>query len=164
MRRRLFASEAVLVEKRPQYGRMLVLSKGLFQAGTWPRLSSAQETKVHHAYMGLLRAVSGDTVNGVSLQHASDAVVISKLDTLAPLVFLRLLRALTFARVVCHAPPVLLQWLSLEAKLPHGWLAVTFVGLTWIATVSETLAALRGASLAQWASFSAMGVALRVGL
>ena len=164
MMRRLFANEAVPVEKRLQYGRLLVLSKGLLQAGTWPRLSSAQETKVHHAYMGLLRAVSGGTVNGVSLEHTTDAVVISKLDTLAPLVFLRPLRALTFARVVCHAPPVLLQWLSIEAKLPHGWLDVTFVGLTWIATVSEALAAMRGASLAQWACFSAMVVAMRVGL
>ncbi len=43
MRRRLFASEAMPAQKRLQHGRMLVLSKGLFQVGAWPRLSTAQE-------------------------------------------------------------------------------------------------------------------------
>ena len=111
---------------------------------------------VHHAYMGLLRAASGDTIVSKEAPHASDADVIDKLSTMAPLVFIRMLRALTFARVVCRAPLALIQWLSLEAKLRHGWLAVTFDGLEWLASVSETLASLREASLAQWSTFSAM--------
>ena len=162
-RRRLFANEAIPVQKRLQHGRMLALSKGLFQAGAWPRLSTAQEMKVYNAYMGLLRAVSGDTIVSAAAPHASDADVIDKLSTMAPLVFIRMLRALPFARVVCHAPPVLLQWLSLEAKLRHGWLAVTFDGLKWLASASETLASLREASLAQWSTFSAMVELKRVG-
>ena len=105
--------------------------------------------KVHHAYMGLLRAVPGDTIASTEAPHASDADVIDKLSTMAPLVFIRTLLALAFARVFCPAPPVLLQWLSLEAKLRHGWLAVTFDGLKWLASVSETLASLREASSAQ---------------
>ena len=87
--------------------------------------------KVHHACIGLLRAVSGDTFVSTDAPHASDADVIDKLCTMAPLVFIRMLRALTFARVVCCAPPVLLPWLSLEANLRHGWLAVTIDVLRW---------------------------------
>ena len=105
---------------------------------------------MHYAYMGLLRAVSGDTIASTEAPHASEADVIDKLSTMAPLVFIWMLRALTFARVVCPAPPALLPWLLLEAKPRHGWLAVTFDGFIWLASVSETLASLREASLAQW--------------
>jgi hypothetical protein len=42
---------------------------------------------------------------------------------------------------------------SLTANLRHGWLAVTLDGLQWLASVSETLPALRGASLGEWAAY-----------
>jgi hypothetical protein len=76
--------------------------------------------------MGMLRAVSGDTIASTDGQHFSDTEVTDKLETVAPLVFIRLLRALLFARVMRCAPVVLLQWLhSLPISATDGSLLLS---------------------------------------
>ena len=98
-----------------------LLSKGLFDGGTWKTIKKSSLDKNNKCVMKYYRVISGDN-NIKNDNKTSDACVLAKLNVLSPLMHLRLERLRIFLRVIDASNAFVLQILSLTIDVKDSWL------------------------------------------
>ena len=164
VRRKIVKAKNVPVAKKVVVARSYLLSKALYNAGTWSDLKTGEARTVHAGtmmvYRGLIRQDEGK-----SGQHRmTDQQVIDEIDTFSPLNLVALEKISTFIRIVRKQPPQLMlalahgHYMQSDGRAhpkANGWLASVERTLNKIADHSDKLAELRGSTIAQWFAFIA---------
>ena len=98
--------------------RALLLSKGLFSAGTWPTLNASEHKKLHQA---LMKVFGGCIVPGWHNKMYSFTAAHREHQIAAPIHLVRQLRLGLFRRVCERAPDDLLPLLVSGCKAKRSW-------------------------------------------
>ena len=126
----------------------LLLSKGLHHAGTWHSLAKGELAKVHTAIMKIYRSLIG--ANRPGCEHLTDQQVLDKVDVIAPLTYVMILRISLFIKIVRTAAPPMLLVLSAAFNAKHSWLKTVLATLHKLAEKAELLTELRDKPIMDW--------------
>ena len=146
LRKRVLANPAVPLSDRARIAQVAVLSRLLFQVGSWPKLTGSLARRFHTAVMRVYRAVAG--VNHES--GMTDAAVIEQLGAIAPLVVIRLARVTLAVRVASRAPAALQALLCQARPCPRSWLRALEEDLVWFAGLGGDDQRLRAQAFPLW--------------
>ena len=146
LRRRVLANPAVPLRDRARIAQVAVLSRLLFQIGSWPKLTGSLARRFHSAVMRVYRAAAG--VNYES--GLTDAAVIEQLEAIPPLVVLRLARVTLAVRVASLAPAAVQALLCQARPCPRSWLRALEEDLVWFAGLGVDDQKLRAQALPLW--------------
>jgi hypothetical protein len=106
-----------------------ILSKGLFQCGSWDTLPPKIFRKFHHAIMSCYRSLD-KTVDIDNLDKDDD--VIFKFGLIAPMTYLRYSRLCLFLRVIKKAPEFLIKLCLASSTLAGGWCDALMSDFRWL--------------------------------
>ena len=113
LRHGFFRSASAAPECKLQVAKAVLLSKGLFNAGTWPALHACEMKRVHSAVMDVYgHALGFGTEAGRRLSHAR---LLEDYRLLAPAILVLFLRVCLFLRIATKGPRLLLPLLGLVA-------------------------------------------------
>ena len=150
-RRRVLANPDVPLPKRLALARVVLMSRGLFQSGTWSVLDGHPYRKMHHAVMSVYRALTNQYWNGNTSKLASDNEVLLQLGAPSLGMLIKVARLQLFARIVRKLPSALLCALCAAMPLKSSWLSSIQIDLKWLATVSSCVRV--DSTLADWSAF-----------
>jgi hypothetical protein len=137
---------AISVDKRLLLAQSVLMSKGLFQAGTWPSLYTAELARVHKSIMKIYSSIFG-AGNQERISHAT----ISKNESfVAPAIIISFLRISLFIRVCMKAPPQFLNMLSCAMGGSRSWLHSVANDLKYMVAHSSSFAAYSASILPDW--------------
>eukprot|EP00973_Karenia_brevis_P069598 9677735-Karenia_brevis.AAC.1 len=107
-----------------------LFSKGFFHSGVWPKLSSRNLTKLHHAVMLIYRRIAGAPFD---IEHIlTDDDVIAEFGVLHPTVMIRWSRLLFFGRLVTKAPPFMFAIMEECCAQSTSWINALRNDLAWL--------------------------------
>ena len=111
-----------------------VLSKGLFQAGTWPALPILQYKRIHAGILKMYRDITRQYVcTSFDIGSIfSDSDLIYEYGFMCPMTMLRFSRMSLYSRLVAKQPPVLLELVRALASSPKTWAASVVDDLKWL--------------------------------
>ena len=143
-----FCRPGVGLEPKLLIFRSVLLSKGLFQAGTWPLLYTGEFIRIHKQIM---RIYSSIVDAGVPVtQRRSHEEVLGVQGVVAPFVLLVVLRVSVLIRTVVKAPPIILVSL-LESRGGHrAWIDAVELDLKFLASHSSAFAKIGKSNIAEW--------------
>lgn len=148
IRGKLFRNPHIENKNRLLVIQVYLISKGFFQAGTWGSLKVREAATVHASLMRIYRAVLGcDKPKG---ERVNDSEVIRRLETLAPLSIVVMLRVALLFRIVKKEIGPLLTVVSLSFNNKDSWVQSVYRDLYDLASVSEKLSELRDAPFRTW--------------
>ena len=150
-RRRLLAQDGVPVEKRLTLAKAVLMSRGLYQAGTWAVLDGHPFRKLHHAVMSVYRALSSSYWRGNAVSLPSDDEVLRNLGAPSLGMLIKVARLQLFGRIAIKMPSTLLLALCCAMPLKTSWLSVVRFDLSWLASVSSEIRS--DSSLSDWSAF-----------
>ena len=156
-----FSSDFISTKTKGNLLQALLLSRILFNAGTWPLLTSAEHTRIHTAILRHTRSIArsearrkaedsdvathlpvepgpgcekvGGGWGGGDKNWLSDQQVYQLTGTCAPFIDLVRLRILLWIRVLASAPMALRVALSAAAPAKRSWIAAVRENITWLA-------------------------------
>jgi len=111
-----------------------IISKGLFQAGTWPALPPLQYKRLHTCILQLYRDITGQYMrNSHDIGNIfNNADLIFEYGLMCPMTMLRFFRMSLFARLVRKQPPHLLALVRELALKPKTWASSVLDDLRWL--------------------------------
>ena len=130
--------------------RALLLSKGLFSAGTWPTLNASEHRKLHQAIM---KVFGGCIVSGWHSKMYSFSVAHQEHHLAAPIHLARQLRLGLFRRVCERAPEDLLPLLVSGSKAKRSWFSAVVDDLRLFARHFQPMAHFLEASVPEIIAF-----------
>ena len=146
LRGRVFRSPSLEPARKICIALGLVLSRGLFQAASWPRLSVSQHRRFHAAIIALYRAALQQKEAGP--QELTDVQFIAHFALVPPMVLLRMLRVQLAIRMACRSPPIVWAMVAAAGSARQSWWAALEEDIAWFAQWTE-LRRWRGASVEQ---------------
>ena len=111
-----------------------ILSKGLFQSGSWPQLHAVQYKRVHSCIMKLYREVTQQYFRQ-DMDHRSlfsDNDIIYEHGLICPMTLLRFFRLSLFSRVMFKQPPYIMSLIRELCKSPKTWAYGLVDDLRWL--------------------------------
>jgi len=108
----------------------LMLSRGLFQAGTWPKLAAAEVKKVHSSVMSVYRNLNRDQY---SCEYESDSSLLSRMGLVAPRNLVRMQRILLLCQLARKPAMPVLAVLAAASRHPSSWVHTVTEDLNWFA-------------------------------
>lgn len=142
----VFANDAIPKKAKAHILQACLLSRVLYNAGTWPVLASAEYARLHTSILRPTRRIAAsvervavatlpplDTEELGAHTWLSDQQVYSLTDTCAPYVMLVRLRVMLLLRVLVHAPVQLRCLLAAAAQAPRSWMKAIAADLQWLA-------------------------------
>ena len=136
----------VSVEKRLQLCRSILFTTGLFQAGTWPTLYTAELIRVHRAVMKIYSSIFG-AGSDERVSHAS----ISNNDMfVAPAIVIVFLRISLFIRICFRTPCQLFMTLSHAMGPTRSCMRSAANDLKFLAAKSASFADYGSSTLPEW--------------
>ena len=121
-----FANPNVLPGRKLMVAKAVCTTRGMFHAGTWPQLQSAEYRRFHTALMQIFRQASGTAFGQLSGQIdaiPSDQELLSEYGAPLPAVLLARARIFLFLRLLGRAPPELVALLALGLQARRSWFA-----------------------------------------
>ena len=143
----------IKIKQRLAIFQMYALSKGLFQASTWPVLRDGVFKRLHNCIMLQYRYITGhyfDNPSGNSI--ISDSDLLYMYEVMSPHTMIRVSRLTFFARIAVKAPVALLQVIRCCADGQKGWLQALLTDLRW-ASLSEHLGHCASFNFEQWLEY-----------
>ena len=138
----------IVLESRLLILKMLIFSKGLFQAGTWPFLYVSELSRLHTYIMDLFSSiVEAGVPRSARRSHES---MLAVEGVTAPFVLLLILRMKLFVRVCLHASDVLVS-VIFEAQGDHrARIDAVEHDIRFLTLRSDAFGDMAGASVRQW--------------
>ena len=165
LRARILANDSIPRKPKANILKACLLSRVLFNAGTWPTLTAAEYTRLHTCILKPTRSIAASierttaediaapatSIDEVSGDFAwlSDQQVYELTGTCAPFITLVRLRVLLLLRVQAAAPHNLRCALAAAAPARRSWVRTIGVDLQWLATHTSEFAHWVGLSLVQ---------------
>ena len=124
-----------------------MLSRVLYNCGTWPTLYSGEITRLHAAMAKVYKFVvrsnkrqaSGTINNKNNIIVTTDDMIFDDTGFCAPFVMLIRARMLLLVRVVLHAPRALRVVLAAASGAKRSWIRAVQNDLDWLANTTEEL-------------------------
>eukprot|EP00973_Karenia_brevis_P046822 6496805-Karenia_brevis.AAC.1 len=121
LRKQFLRRRDISIHSRLNVVKMALLSRGLYNAATWPRLYAAELDRVHKRVMQVYETVFDDGYSPG--RHIPHEHILQQPDVLAPFILLLYLRMSLFVRVCCRALGILFDVLVAGADARRSWLA-----------------------------------------
>jgi len=138
------------VEKKVSIIQAYVLSKGIFQASTWPALPNSLYKRFHRSIMDMYRDTTGTFFcAGTSSDMYSDEEVVYKFNLVNPMTLIRSSRLKLFLRIVSKSPPHILELIFASQGFHKGWAGSVHADLRWL-TLCNEYSQCYGFCLKQW--------------
>jgi len=162
--KRIMKVPSVPLKKKITVMQSFILTRGIFQCGTWPSISDVQYKRLHAAILKIYRDATGnsykrDTLNPTGCDFDvttmfNDDDVIYKYGFICPRTMLRLSRLSLFLRIIIKGPPLLLELILAQdtSGFKKGWVCSLRDDLVWL-TSCEHFADGIDRDLAQWVEF-----------
>jgi len=150
LRKTVFLNERIPVVKRLVVLQVYVLTRGIFQACTWPTLPNGVYKKFHHCIMTMYRCITGHYHGNASgAEVISDSDLLDRFCLMNPSTLLRVARLLLLGRLALKAPDELMSLLVDMGASSCGWPASVLGDLRWL-TLSEVFAECARYSMTEW--------------
>ena len=144
--RRLLRDQDLSVQVRALILQAYVMTRALFQCGSWPLLRAQEFDKFHAAMMSSYREI----VPHGGEEWLSDAAVLQATQLPAPAVLLVRQRLLLFNRVLDRAPDSVLVVLAAARPAKRSWLRAIDHDAEWAAQHAPAFRELRGLGAYGW--------------
>ena len=132
LRKVVFKRPSLTVRARLIFANSLALSRLLFNAQIWGRLSRAQARGLHADWVNVLRGVTGQRCDDPTRDRVPEAAVFAKLAVPDIEIRLRIARLRYLPRLLGHGPPQLLCVLDSLLAAGAGWPAMLCEDLEWM--------------------------------
>ena len=133
LRRKLFANFRLPLQKRLVIFQVYVLSKGIFQAGTWPTLPPPVMKKFTRCIIDCYRVITGHYYgNPDGKCIIDDGELCEQYDLMAPATMLRVARLSLFSRVCVKAPEDFRAMLVSMCEVSDSWVGALLLDLKWL--------------------------------
>jgi len=144
-----------------------IISKGIFQSGTWPNLNDTQYRRFHGCILKLYRDATGqyykhsrgDEDNGSTSEFNvcnmfNDDDLVYQFGFMCPKTMLRFARLSLFLRILRKSPPQIKELILAqdERKFKSGWVQSLRSDIVWLSQ-AEFFDACQGYDLAAWIGF-----------
>ena len=152
---RLFKMISVAPKKKINIGHAYLISKGAHHAGTWPRLSDAQQRVFAKPILVMYRYIVGEGYDHENSMHSSktNSDIIHENGFLSPVSIIRRLRTMLFVRITLKAVEHLSSIALSMQHVPKSWANCVLEDLKLLSSFSGVDTLKRGASftkLEQW--------------
>jgi hypothetical protein len=145
--RKIIKNNAVPLKTKINIVIIYMFSKGLYNSGTWPKLSTALYNKLHHAVIRIYRSIAG-----FNFDEHDDDYVIEHLGALTPLTLIRVQRIFLLIRVLCKAPRFVFHALVFTSGREGSWLHSVLADLRWL-TIDPSFEQNVETTLSQWVEY-----------
>ena len=159
LRCRVLYASGVPLERRAMAAKAIILCRGCYMIGVWPRLTMTQARRFHGKVMEALKATLGPWEDR---QRFTDSVVLKEMKAAAPLVMIRLARLALLIRMISRAPTFLAVLAASASGVDGSWARQVADDGRWFAALENapTLIADFGSDK-YWASVKARPGAMR---
>ena len=132
IKRKVLANEALKPERRCSLAQVLIFSRLLHNAETWPALHPKHEKKLHSFMMKVFRTVARLVSRNEDLKHSTLEVQAS-IICMEPEWLIRLQRMRYFRHILHEAPPLLLELIRRQdQENPVSWLQMVRNDIEWL--------------------------------
>ena len=135
---KIFKADGITLQHKLMVMQAYILSKGIFQCGTWPELPDFQYKRFHKCILDTYRSVCGGRpharVNGEAIDVAtifSDDDIIFKYGFINPRTLLRMSKLGLLSRIVAKQPPLSLELIVAQSHYEKGWCHYLRADLVW---------------------------------
>ena len=135
-----FSIAEIPVQKKVNITLAYVFSKFLFGAGSWCKLTKAEESALTSTIMHTWRRTTNSTFKeraDKALLPMSDEQVVQKIELMCPLTLVRLLRINLFIRVACSNNATVKIAIYGARKSQKSWLQAVKQDFEWLHTVAR---------------------------
>jgi hypothetical protein len=142
---RVLRRDKLPAQKRCIIANGYIMSKGLFQCGTWPQLQPVEYKAIHQSTMRVFRPIA-DTYDGYGCNPPStsqwgtqlgDMEVVTRLGVLLPHMMISLARVALFIRLISNRNDEVLRLLAVAHEAEHSWLNALEQDLLFLETSTE---------------------------
>ena len=157
LKRGYFSCPEVTTARKLAVAQGVCTARGMFQAGTWPQLYSAEYRRFHTAIMHVFRQASGSCLLGASTSSPplSDQRLFKEFGAPVPALLLVRARVYLLLRLLVRAPPELIALLALGARARRSWFASVRSDICTLFGIQGPLEQWSSDSFLQWLSAAA---------
>ena len=134
MRKHIFRNPHVSIHRKLVILHTYILTKGTFQCGVWPELSSSLMKRFSACIVSMYREVTDNLYDVVSGSCISDAELFYRYDLILPSTILRFARLSLLGRLCAKAHDYLFSMVVTLSNCEGSWSSLVCKDLLWLTT------------------------------